>query len=96
MRKRGDIIMYIVLDRSAHMPNSCKGRYRRVGVVKTDGRMPKMLSYRARGVIEVIETWERLNATTNGPRTAYARALREAKSMAAGLNLCELSDIVWC
>jgi hypothetical protein len=67
--------MYIVMDRSAHMPNSCKGRYRRVGVVKTDGTAPKMLSYRARGVVRVIKTWERLPPT--GP--AQPMLVRSAK-----------------
>jgi hypothetical protein len=80
---------FIVMHRSAHMPNSCRGRYRRVGIVETDlpiGQEPKMLSTHARGVVKIVKTWERLNHTTGGPRTAFSRALVEAQEMVNKLN----------
>jgi hypothetical protein len=80
---------FIVMHRSAHMPSSCRGQYRRVGVVETDlpiGQEPKMLSTHARGVVKIVKTWERLNHTTGGPRTAFSRALTEALEMASKLN----------
>jgi hypothetical protein len=80
---------YIVMHRTAHMPTSVKARYRRIGVVELapgfEGE-PSMLSPRAKGVVRIVETWERLHAGTYGPKTAFARALVEAEALAAKLN----------
>jgi len=82
---------FAVLDKSAHMPSSCWGRYRRVGVVEVDPSiipddvLPPMLSTRAKGVIRIVETWERLNHGKT-ERCAYRVALAEAEALAADLN----------
>jgi hypothetical protein len=74
---------YIVMHRSASMPSSCKGRYRRVAVVSTpDGIEPAQI--RETKACHVIETWERLQA--EGKNTAFTRALAEAQALVAALN----------
>lgn len=79
---------YIVMTASAHMPSSCKGRYRRVALcrVADPQNPPRMISNRARGMLEIIQTWERCNATTHGGNTAFDRAMREAAERATQLN----------
>jgi len=77
---------YIVRTAAACMPSSCWGRYRRVAVLEVAaGAQPRMISARARGVVEVVQTWEKLNVGTS-ERCAYAVALRAAKELAAELN----------
>jgi hypothetical protein len=79
---------YIVISSSAKMPSSCRGRYRRVGVVELEPGVeepPTMLSSRSRQVKRVVETWERLNVGTT-ERCAYQRAMREAGALATKLN----------
>jgi hypothetical protein len=79
---------FIVMTASAAMPNSCKGIYRRVAVVETDGSTrPKMISERARGVKRLVRRWERCHAGSHGGNTAYDRAGRVAINLAAHLNL---------
>ena len=82
---------YIVISSSAKMPSSCRGRYRRVGVVELEPGVegpPTMLSSRSRQVKRVVETWERLNVGTT-ERCAYQRALREADALAHQLNTAD-------
>src|SRR5271155_1024935 len=71
---------YIVQTAAAQMPSSCKGRYRRVAVLEVlEGvERASMISERARDVIRVVATWEKLNVGTT-PRSAYGRALAEAE-----------------
>ena len=77
---------YIVRTASAKMPASTKGRYSRVAVLEVeDGADPKMISERAKGVIRIVRTWERLNHGTS-ERCAYHRALDEANRMARELS----------
>jgi len=78
---------YIVQTATAHMPTSCWGRYGRVAVLEVEAGITgvAMISPRARGCVRVVRTWEKRNiGTTN--RCAYARALAEAKALAAELN----------
>jgi hypothetical protein len=76
---------YVVCTSQAKMPQSCWGKYRRVAVIETtDGIVPKMISERARGVVRIVETWERLHV--GGDRSAYAVAMREAADLADRLN----------
>lgn len=75
------------------MPATCRSSYRRVAVMKVDldqlpaGRdEPTMISERARGVIEIVQLWEKLyNGKTE--RCSFARALREAEELADRLNV---------
>ncbi len=77
---------YIVQTACAKMPNSCWGQYRRVAVMEVmAGTQPAMISKRARGVVHIVATWERLNVGTTD-RCAYRRALSEAREMARDLN----------
>lgn len=81
---------YIVMSASASMPSSCRGTYARVAVLEVEpGATPKMISTRARGVLRVVETWERLHCgkyAGRGGRCAFSRALAAAEEMAAELN----------
>jgi hypothetical protein len=78
---------FIVMTRSANMPASCWGQYRRVAVVETDlpKGEPKMISTRAYGVARIVKTWEKLSVGVS-PRCAYRVALAEAEALAAELN----------
>ena len=81
-----------VLVRAAPMPRSCFGRYVRVGVALVDPallpdgrREPRMLSSRARGVVEVVRTWERCHSG-KGVRDAARGAIGSALELAALLD----------
>jgi len=57
----------IIMERSAQMPSSCKfsGGYRKFALVEIDpARLPegepKMISERARGVVEIHAVWDRV------------------------------------
>ena len=82
---------FVVVDKSAHMPNSCWGVYRRVGVVELtveaqrEGSFPAMLSKRATAVNRVVDTWENCNVGTTN-RCAYRRAVVAANDLADKLN----------
>ena len=83
--------MYIVKQSSAKMPTSCKhGRYVRIGVLEVEPRYQdvSMISERARGVIRVVETWERV-CVGKTERSAAAVAMREAMALCADLNAGE-------
>jgi len=73
------------------MPSSCWGVYRRVGVVEIDPaqvdptRTRLSIDARRRGVVRVVETWERCNVGSTD-RCAYRRALREAQQLADVLD----------
>lgn len=91
MTRSEKMTKHIVKTATACMPNSCWGRYGKVAVleveVDSDGKpaSPKMISDRARGVVKVVEVWDRLNMGTTA-RCAYRVALAEAEVMAAELN----------
>ena len=82
---------YAVLTATAHVPSTCWGRYGKVAVaeidpaeVPADGRI-KMISNRARGVVRIIQIWDRLyHGSTD--RCAYRRACREAYALIAHLQ----------
>ncbi len=89
--------MFIVKD-SADQPVSARvggrwmvfGSYRRVAVLEIDPSTcppegPRMISDRARGVVRVVETWERLYSGRT-ERCAFSRAMREAQALADRLN----------
>ena len=85
---------YIVQTASECMPSTCRfGEYRRVAVLEVDPQVleahgydePRMISERARGVVRVVKTWDRLNVGTT-ERCAYRRALVEARELADELN----------
>lgn len=81
---------FIVMEASAATPASWKWSggpkgYRKLAVVETDGTRPKMISERAKGVIRIVRIWDRLYEGKT-ERSEYARALAEAKELAAELN----------
>ena len=78
---------YVVVSSRAKMPGSCMGgnSYRRVAVIRVDpGAEPKMISDRARGVQQVIKTWERQFSGRTWA-CAYGRAHDAAVDLAAEL-----------
>lgn len=80
------ITEYIVMSAAAKMPSTCWGTYRRVAVLEVDiGAKPKMISERARGVVRIVRTWEKLNGGTT-ERCAYEQALAAARELARELN----------
>ena len=77
---------YIVMTSAARMPSSCWGRYRHVAVVETDGvNMPSQIHPRHKAVRKIVAVWSRCNVGRTY-RCAYARALVEARQLAARLN----------
>lgn len=79
---------YLIMSAAARMPSSCWGTYRRIAVVELapgfEGR-PKMISTRARGIVRVVQSWERLNCGKTD-RDAYGYAMREAVALVATLE----------
>lgn len=82
---------YIIQTAAACMPARCWGRYRRVAVLEVTGGVTRvaMISSRARGVVRVVSTWERLSVGKT-TRCAYQRALLEARELVAELELAEV------
>jgi|TARA_Y100000034_G_C6699139_1_gene308240 hypothetical protein len=78
---------YITQTATAHMPNSCWGRYGKVGVLEVEDGIDRvsMISDRARGAIRVVEVWDR-QFWGKSNRCAFAIACREAEALAASLN----------
>ena len=78
---------YIAKTATAQMPNSCWGRYGKVGVIEVEDGVEDvaMISDRARGVIRVVEVWDR-QFWGKSNRCAFAIACREAEGLAANLN----------
>lgn len=82
--------MWTVLTSSAKMPQSCRGRYRNVALVKltqeytAKGLLPAMISERARGVLRIIRMGHYHVGETE--RGAYQKALTEANDRAHRLN----------
>ena len=82
---------YLIVTRTAAMPASCWGRYRRVAVMwSPDGSEPKQVrDYGGRPHGDprfpyIVATWERLHL--GGPNSAYVKALGEAQATIAALN----------
>jgi hypothetical protein len=76
---------FVVMVSKAKMPSKCWGRYVRVAVLEVEGDVsPKMISNRARGVVRIVETWEKRNDA--GPKSAGAIARAEAVELAKRLN----------
>jgi hypothetical protein len=82
---------YIVQSASASMPSSVKAPYRRVAILEVNDDLKgpaSMISTHSRDVVRIVATWERLHqGWNNGPRTAFARALADAETLALNLNL---------
>lgn len=78
---------YIVMWSAAKMPGTCWGKYRRIAIVKVadPGIMPKMISTHARNVLEIVQTWEKLNVGKTS-KSAFYRALVEADALCRELN----------
>ena len=77
---------WIVQTATANMPSRCKYPYKRVAVIETDGRdKVAMISPRARGVVRIVRTWERLSVGLTS-RCAYRRALADAHEMVRKLE----------
>ena len=80
---------YLIKTSAAHMPGSCKyGPYYRLAVLEvTEGTQKvAMISPRARGVVRVIATWEKLWGGAKTERGAYELAKKEAQEMVASLE----------
>lgn len=78
---------YIVMTASVSMPAKVYAPYRRVAVclVADVENPPKFIGRKARGMIEIALTWERLNVGCN-VRSAYTRALARAQHVCAEMN----------
>ena len=78
---------YLVKISAACMPTSCDGRYVRVGLLEVDPGIEhvSMISDRAKGVRNVVATWESLYSGLTD-RDAHSRALEEAWALADHLN----------
>ncbi len=88
---------YIIQSASAKMPNSCWGQYGRVAVLEVEDGVDHvaMISGRARGVVRVVETWEKLNVgkfQSTGDnvwkgkgKCAFSCALKEAADLLESL-----------
>lgn len=77
---------FIIQTAAAHMPAKCWGKYRRIAIIEVTSGVERvsMISDRAKGVVRVVRTWERLFSGTTD-RCAYRRALAEATDYLATL-----------
>ena len=78
---------FILLDKAASMPRSCKGKYRRIAIVELDdsGVVPQMISERAKGCKRIVSLWDNLSVGKTD-RCAYKVGLKEAQEELAALN----------
>ena len=78
---------FIVMTAAAKVSGAAKrGTYKRIAVVEAEGdTIPAMISERAKGLVRIVQTWERLSVGKTD-RCAYAVALVEAGELAALLN----------
>jgi hypothetical protein len=78
---------FVVKVSAANMPGTCWGTYKRIAVLECEHWQdePKMISTHARGVVRIVETWERLNVGIT-ERCAFRRALADAEDMCRHLN----------
>ena len=81
---------FIVMHATAKMPGNCWGTYRRIAIVEIvpGAPMPRMISARARGVIRVVQTWERLHTGIHAPTgaCAFSQAWKEATQLCDKMN----------
>lgn len=84
--QRADLFRYVVRV-SADKPVKYGRRRNRVAVMcmEPDAPVPAMISDRARGCVEVVETWDGLNVGKTR-RSAYHRALADAIDLARDLG----------
>lgn len=80
---------FVVVTSSAKVPASRRRfptQYRNVAVIEAEnGIVPKMISPRAKGVIEIVAMWPAC-AVGKTDRCAYDKALLQANQLAAKLN----------
>ena len=84
---------FVIMEASDRIPSSWQWQYaaRRIAVVEltpeyaAEGRRPKMISARARGVQTIVETWNQLRPGKTD-RCEYGRAKSAAEQLAARLN----------
>jgi uncharacterized protein with GYD domain len=78
---------YVVKVSSCKMPTSIQGIYRRIAVMEVDDSvtMPAKIDIRSKGVVRIVETWERLHVGKT-EKSAFHKALADATSLAEILN----------
>ena len=81
---------FVIQTAAAKMPISCWGKYRRVAVLEISSEIEsaKMISERAKGVVRVVQTWEKLNVGKT-KACAYQRALAEARALVNALEMIQ-------
>ena len=78
---------YILRTAKAKMPLKCWGRYNLIAIMEDeDGANPPMISERAKGVIRIVRTWEKLHVGKTS-RCAYSKAYKEAEEYLEDLEL---------
>lgn len=70
------------------------GKYARIAVLEVENGVEevKMISSRARGVIRIVETWERVHVGATSA-CAFQRALNAAKDICAQLNAAKAAEV---
>jgi hypothetical protein len=76
---------------SAHMPQSCKGRYRKIALVElmgswdfNAGTLPQAIDSRSKKIRRIVQMGNHSVGST--PRCAYQRTLAEAERRVQELN----------
>jgi len=74
---------YKILTATTKMPANCWGKYGKIAVAEVDpdhiGPI-KMISDRARGVVRIVQVWDKLHMGSTS-RSAFGRAMVEAESL---------------
>lgn len=77
---------YVVRVSSSNKPSTCWGRYYDIAVMKViKGTFPKMISRRARGVVDIYQYWRMCNVG-NTDKCCYMRTIKEANEICEKLN----------
>jgi hypothetical protein len=78
---------FIVKTASTGMPSSCWGKYGKVAVLEVEREYEdvSMISTHAKGCVNVIQVWDRLNIGTT-KRCAFWKAYEKAETLANKLN----------
>jgi hypothetical protein len=76
---------YTIVVSSARMPSSCRGRYARIGIVRSPVGVPAPTRICTTQVHTVVRTWESLHVGKT-EACEFERALKAAEAELARLN----------
>src|SRR5271154_3375565 len=86
------MIVYIVMEKSAHMPRSCQAGYRKIAVVEINqeytayNKEPAMIREGAKGLLRIVRTYPFVPSAGKTERSGLVQTRRAAAELALQLN----------